>query len=104
MKVIVIGLITLSAICVMATTVRVKSINPGSEKICDSIQSKYDEDCAHIMCDDLIAIGTFENMTACTRTSDYAEGAQGACDNQPTVEDLVKEYNKKNSSAKITCN
>ena len=104
MKVLLIGLITLSATCVIATTVEVKSINSGSEIICDSIQSKYDEDCAHIMCDDLIAVGTFENMKACTRTSDYAEGAQGACDNQPTVEDLVKDYNKKNPSAKITCN
>ena len=76
----------------------------SSQAICASFQAKVDEECAHIMCDDDIANGTYKNLDDCTRASDYAEAAQGGCDSQPTsVEGLVKQYNHAHPNAKIKC-
>ena len=33
---------------------------------------------------------------------DYAEAAQGACDDQPTLEDVVADYNRTNPNAQLT--
>lgn len=74
-----------------------------SQKICESLQTKIDDDCAHIMCDEMIADGSVKDMDECTSGSDYAEAAQGACDGQPTLEDLVSQYNKKHPKSHLKC-
>jgi len=75
----------------------------ATEKVCQQLQEKMDDDCAHYICDEQIANGTFADINECTGASDYAEYAQGACDSMPTLEDLVAEYNKKNPRAKVSC-
>ncbi len=78
-------------------------IKSSSQKVCDALQEKLDEDCAHLMCDDGIANGTYANIDECTGDEDYAEAAQGGCDGQPGIEDAAREYNKSHPGAKLVC-
>lgn len=73
------------------------------KQICDDLDGKMNEDCAHLMCDDMIADGTFTDMDACTQAPDYGEAAQAACEEQPTLEDLVADYNTKNPGQTLAC-
>jgi hypothetical protein len=74
------------------------------QRICDSFQAKVDLECSHIMCDDDIKAGNFKDLDDCTSAEDYAEAAQGGCDDQPTtVESLVKKYNSQHPDAKVKC-
>ena len=90
-------LITLIALNLIITTSLAES------KVCEALRIKMSDDCDQLICGDSIADGTFKDMNECTSASDYAEYAQGACDAQPTLQDLVKEYNKKHPQTKIRC-
>lgn len=69
------------------------------QRLCDWFQAKEDNECAHIMCDDDIANGTYKDLDDCTSADDYAEAAQGGCDGQDTtVEKLEAEYNRKHGT------
>ncbi len=74
-----------------------------TQKVCQALQTKVDDDCAHLVCDDQISEDHFKNIDECTSASDYAEYAQGYCENQSTLEDLVAAYNKKHPNSKIKC-
>lgn len=87
----------------LVAEVHAKPSTVTSKRVCDALQTKIDDDCAHMVCDKAIAEGTFNDINECTSGADYAEYAQGACDGQPTLEDLVAEYNRKHPKTKIKC-
>ena len=75
----------------------------ATQMICDSFEAEYDTQCAHLMCDDLIQDGTYQDLSDCESGSDYAEAAQATCEGIPEVADHVEAYNAAHPSAKITC-
>lgn len=86
-----------------SSTLKAAVVKTPAQQMCDLLQEKVDDNCAHIVCDDLIADGTFENLRSCVGAADYAESAQGACDGEATLEDLVADYNQANPSIKLKC-
>lgn len=103
MKNILLSIITILSLENANAALPTKTSKPLNQKICDSLQTKIEDDCAHLVCDEGIENGDFKNLSECTNSSDYAEYAQGACDEQPTLEDLVSQYNKKHPTTKIKC-
>ena len=101
MKLILSALVFLAASIAIAAPV--KAPKTQSEKICDALQDKMDEACAHVVCDSGIRNGDFKDMNDCTSGSDYAEAAQGICDAEPSLEDVVKKYNQEHVSAHLEC-
>lgn len=95
MKIFILGMIAALSFQSAALAAKSKTSGKTQQQICDSLQEQIDDECAHIMCDDLISDGTFADLNECVGGSDYAEAAQGACEDVPTLEDLVKQYNKK---------
>ena len=96
-----VALISISSASVAAQSKKLKTL---SQKICDSFQTKVDDECAHIMCDDSIANGDYKDLNECTGASDYAEAAQETCDGQATsIENLVQAYNEGHAAAAIMC-
>ncbi|GEM_PF-3080918 len=75
----------------------------ATQEICDSFETEYDIECAHIMCNDLIKDGTFKDLSDGESASDYAEAAQATCEGIPEVADKVDDYNEAHSGTKITC-
>ena len=78
-------------------------LKTATQQICDSFETEYDTQCAHIMCDDLIIDGTYQDLSDCESGSDYAEAAQATCEGIPEVADRVEAYNTAHPSTKITC-
>jgi hypothetical protein len=104
MKQVIFSLVAVIAIGSVALAGQPKPEKSLSQKVCDSFQTKIDDECAHIMCDDAVANGSYNDIDECVGGDDYAEAAQGACDGQPTVmEDLVQAYNNQHPTAQITC-
>jgi hypothetical protein len=77
-----------------------KAVN---DKVCAQFEDQAADECAHQMCDEGIENGDWKDLDDCTSASDYAEAAQGACEENDTVEQLVKEYNKKHPTQKVRC-
>lgn len=88
-------LMILSAATLMTVGAQAKQ-SAKESKICASLQELADQDCVSIMCDDSIADGTFKDEGDCTSAPDYAEAAQGACED--TLLNRVKEYNAQHST------
>ncbi len=104
MKTLLITIFALTALAANATGSAAKQPNKmNSQQVCESLQSKIDDDCDHLMCDDFIANGTYQDLAECTSDEDYAEAAQGGCDGQPPLADFVKNYNKSHAQSKIKC-
>jgi hypothetical protein len=103
MKMLTMIVLMLSATSVMAAPAKRQPVKTPAEKICDSLQQGLDDDCAHILCDEFIADGTYKDLNDCTSASDYAEAAQGACDGEPSLEDAVQKYNLDHPKAHLTC-
>jgi glycogen debranching enzyme len=104
MKSLLIAMFLVQAVAVSANAKEVSKARSKAQRICDSFQAKEDLECAHIMCDDDIANGTWKDLDDCTSAEDYQEAAQGGCDGQSTTVDvLVKKYNRKHPTAKIKC-
>ncbi len=99
--------LSLSLACVLAIgsfAAAAHATSPDAlDKICKSLQMEFDDACAHTMCDDSIANGTFKDLSDCVGAEDYMEAAQEGCDSIPSVEDLAKQYNKKHPGAKVSC-
>jgi hypothetical protein len=100
MKMLFVLALALISVSGIAKTIPNKS-NVDEKKICAELQEKADEECVSIMCDDLIADGTFKDVDECTSATDYQEGAQGACED--TLMDQITAYNKTNPTAKVQC-
>ena len=70
-----------------------------NQKVCDWAEAKADLECSHYMCDDDIKNGTYKNLNECTTAADYGEAAQEGCYGQTSsVEDIMKNYNKKHGT------
>lgn len=104
MKLAFFSFFTVIAVGSFAIAAQPKPAKTAAQKICEAFQTKIDDECNHIMCDDGIANGSYKDIDECTSQEDYAEAAQGGCDGQPTtMEDLVKAYNQKHPTSKIKC-
>jgi hypothetical protein len=101
MKALLIAAITVISISAMAKTTPPETKAQKQAKICEALQEKADEDCVSLMCDDGIADGTWQDEAECTSADDYAEAAQGACED--TLSDRVAEYNAAHKTAKVKC-
>jgi hypothetical protein len=91
----ILGLVVGTLLSVSAFAKAPVSKASGSQKICAALEKQADEECVSIMCDDSIADGTFKDVADCTSADDYAEAAQGACED---LNEKVDEYNTKHHS------
>lgn len=90
-------LITISTMTATAAKPAPKKLTPA-EKICNKIEVQYNNICAHNLCDDQVADGTFESFNACVRAEDFAEAAQEMCDGVASLDDLLEKYNQTHNS------
>lgn len=100
MKTVILMLLVIGSTSAFAAGYASKPVN---DKVCEKFQDQATDECDHQMCDEGIENGDWKDMNDCTSASDYAEAAQGACENEDTVQRLVKEYNKKHPNQKVRC-
>ncbi len=93
----------MKSIVLMSAFLLCTQVFANDKRVCTALENKISNDCNHLACDDEIAQGNFKNMNECTSASDYGEYAQGVCDGQPDLQDLVREYNKKHPQNKVKC-
>ena len=97
MKTLILLVTMLSSTVVFAKASASKTHSP--QKICAALEKQADDECVSIMCDDSITDGTFKDVAECTSAEDYAEAAQGACQD---LNEKVDEYNTKHHT-QLTC-
>lgn len=94
------------AITVLAMTVtaapmsKVKPQKSAAEKACEKIENTYWNLCAHALCDDEVASGSFESFDECAGASDAGEAIQASCEGlDETLDSLLADYNKANNAS-----
>ena len=73
----------------------------GEKAICQKLSDQADSDCADLMCKDMITGSDFSSMEECLSAPDYAEAAQGACED--VLPDLISQFNKQHPRQTVTC-